>query len=205
MTRTNLESIEVTNDCVVTPAFFLNDVVKIDTSATGGRCLIVAETHHYSGGPHCPMVDYVLVRNPLGTPPMRLRVLPGHGGKRKVTARLLVLTLYDSLSFNEGLLAVVQYDTKKLVIDDDAEPGKHAHDEFCRVNDMDGSHVVGVDVHTGDEESKKATVEFWDYSRLTDVDGVETEEFIFVEMNKASGWFEIWHGIEVAPGKIAVV
>ena len=29
-----------------------------------------------------------------------------------------------------------------------------------------------------------ATVECWDYSRLIDVDGVEAEEFVFVEMNK---------------------
>ena len=25
----------------------------------------------------------------------------------------------------------------------------------------------------------------------------------FVEMNKADGWFEIWRGVEVAPGPIA--
>lgn len=203
MTRTNLECIKVANHCAV--ALALNDVVKIDTPATGSRCLIVGEIRQYSGGPLCPMVDYVLVRNPPGTPPMLLRVLPGQGANSEAKARLLVLTLYDSLSFNEGLLAVVQDDTKKFVIDDEAEPGKHVHDEFWRVNDVDGSHVIGVEVHSGDGKPKEATVEFWDYSRLTEVEGVETEEFIFVEMNKANGWFEIWRGIEVAPGKIAVV
>lgn len=187
------------------PALTLNDVVKIDTPATGNRCLIVAETRQYSGGSLCPMVDYLLVRNPPGTPPLRLRVLASQGAKGKVTHRTLVLTLYDSLPFNEGLLAVVQDDTKKFVIDDEGEPGKHALDEFWRVNDMDTSHVVGVNVHSGDGKPEEASVEFWDYSRLTDIEGVETEECIFVEMNKASGWFEIWRGIEVAPGKIAVL
>ena len=52
---------------------------------------------------------------------------------------------------------------------------------------------------------KEAVIEFWDFSRLIDVEGVETEEFVFVEMNKADGWFQIWRGIEVAPGKIAVL
>ena len=186
------------------PALALNDILKIDTQATGNRCIIVAEIRQYSGGPHCPMVDYVLVRNPPGTPPMRLRVLPGHSDERKVSHRALVLILYDSLPFNEGLLAVVQDDTKKFVIDE-AEPGKHAHNEFWRVNDVDGSHVVGVNVRSGDGKPKEATVEFWDYSRLADIEGVETEEFIFVEMNKADGWFEIWRGVDVAAGKIAVV
>lgn len=50
-----------------------------------------------------------------------------------------------------------------------------------------------------------AAVEYWDYSRLIDVEGEETEELIFVEMNKTDGWFEIWCGIEVTPGKIAGV
>lgn len=186
------------------PALALNDVVNIDTPATGNRCLVVAEIRQYSGGPHCPLVDYALLRNPPGTPPMRLRVLPGHGGERKVPHRALVLTMYDSLSFNEGLLAVVQDDTKKFVIDDEAEPGKHVHDEFWRVNDVDGSHVCRVVVRTNDGKMKEAVIEFWDFSRLIDVEGVEAEEFVFVEMNKESGWFEIWRGIEVSPERIVV-
>lgn len=67
--------------------------------------------------------------------------------------------------------------------------------------------LLAVSGPTGDlhGEVTDAAIEYWDYSRLTDIEGVETEEFIFVEMNKADGWFEIWRGIEVAAGKIAVV
>ena len=187
------------------PSLTLNDVVKIDTPATGNRCLIVAEIRQYSSGSLCPMVDYRLVRNPLGTPPIRLRVLPGHGGERKVTHRPLVLTLYDSFPFNEALLAVVQDDSKKFTIEEQAEPGKQVHDEFWRLNDVNGSHVVEVTVSSGIGKPKEATFEYWDYSRLIDIEGIETEEFIFVEMNKADGWFEIWRGVEVAAGKIADV
>ena len=193
------------NDALSVPPLALNDILKIDTPARGSRCLVVAEIRQYSGGPNCPKVDYLLVRNPPGTPPLRLRVVPDHGGKRKVTHRPLVLTLLDSLPFNEGLLAVVQDDTKKFVIDDESEPGKHAHDEFWRVNDEYGSHVVGVNVLSGDGKPEEATVECWDYSRLIEANGVEIEEFMFVEMNKADGWFEIWRGGEVSAGKIAVM
>jgi len=185
------------------PALAINDVVKIDTSATGSRCLIVAEARQYSGGPHCPMVDYLLVRNPPGTPPLRLRVMPSENGTS--THRTLVLSLYDDLPFNEGLLAVVRDDTKRLVTDDGSKPESHVQDEFWRVNDRDGSHINRVAVRTGDGKTDETTVEFWDFSRLIDIDGVETEEFVFVEMNKESGWFQIWRGIEVASGKIAVV
>jgi hypothetical protein len=186
------------------PTFILNDVVKIDTPTTGNHCLIVAEIRQYSGGLLCQMVDYVLVQNPPGTPPMRLRVMAGQGAKSKAKTRLLLLKLYDSLPFNEGLLAVVRDDTKTLVIDEESEPGKQAHEEFWRVNDVKGSHAVGVNVHSDDGNTEEAAIEFWDYSRLNHIEGVETEEFIFVEMNKASGWFEIWRGMEAAPGKIAV-
>lgn len=203
MTRTNVESIKVADHCAVAPFFSLNDVVKIETAATGNRCLIVAEARQYSGGPHCPMVDYLLVRNPPGTPPMRLRVMPSENGAS--THRILVLTLYDELAFNEGLLAVVRDDTKRLVTDDGSKTENHAHDEFWRVNDRDDSHINRVAVRTGDGKTDETTIEFWDFSRLIDIDGVETEEFVFVEMNKESGWFQTWRGIEVASGKIEVV
>jgi len=39
---------------------------------------------------------------------------------------------------------------------------------------------------------------------MIDVEGVETEEFIFVEMDAVDGAFEIWRGVDVATGKIAV-
>ena len=61
-----------------------------------------------------------------------------------------------------------------------------------------------MNVRSGDGREKEATVEFWDYSRMTDVEGVETEEVIFVEMNPVDGAFEIWRGVEVASGRIAV-
>ena len=185
------------------PVFALADVVRLDTPAAKNRRLFVAEIRQYSGGPLCPIVDYVLVGDPGASPQFRLRLMPSQSAKSKVTHRALVLTLYDSLPYSDGLHNAVRDASKKFVIDDDSEPEKHVHDEFWRVNDMDGSHVSGVIVRSGDGREKEVTVEVWDYSRMTDVEGVETEEFIFVEMSAVDGAFEIWRGVEVAPGRIA--
>ena len=182
---------------ILAPAFILGDVVEIATPAQTQRRLIVAESREYSCGPVSSMVDYVLVDDP--GPQVRLRFLQSENAK----ARPLILTLYDSLPYSEGLHAVVRDATGKFVIDDDSEPENHVHDEFWRVNDMDGSHVSVVTIRFGDGRHKEATVEFWDYSRLTDVEGVETEEFIFVEMNPVDRAFEIWRGIEKACQKTA--
>lgn len=186
-------------------ALIPNDVVKIETPVTQHCCLIVAETRRFSGLPHCPLVDFVLVKNPPETTPMRLRILSSQGANGLVTHRHLFLALYDSFSFDEGLLTVVQDKTKRLVIGDGSNPKKFTHDEFWRIGDRDGSQICQVVVCSQTEEPKEATIEFWDFSRLIDFEGIETEEFVFVELNKDSGWFEIWRGIEVAPGKIAVL
>ena len=41
--------------------------------------------------------------------------------------------------------------------------------------------MTKMTVRSGDGGQKEVAVEFWDYSRLIDVEGVESEEFIFVE------------------------
>src|SRR5437016_741977 len=108
-------------------------MVTLDTPTTRNRRLIVTAIRQYLGGPVSPMVDYVFVTDPSARPQFRLRLMPSQCAKSKATARLLILTLYDSLPFSEGLHAVVRDATKKFVIDDDSEPEKQVHDEFWRV------------------------------------------------------------------------
>lgn len=69
---------------------------------------------------------------------------------------------------------------------------------------MKDSHISSVNIQSNTGVTN-AAVEYWDYSRLTDIESVEMEEFIFVEMNKADGRFEIWRGVEVSPSRIAIV
>jgi len=66
------------------------------------------------------------------------------------------------------------------------------------------SHISSVNIPSK-MGVKNTAIEYWDYSRLTGVNGVEAEEFIFVEMDKADGSFQIWRGIEVATDRITVL
>lgn len=197
MPRKKKETATLARQDDVAPVFVLGDVLEIDAPATRIRRLIVAEIRQFAGGSVGPMVDYFLKGDPEG-PQLRLRFLRNENAK----LRPLVLTLYDSLAYNEGLLAVVRDDTAKLIIHDDTNPANIVADLFWRINDVAVSHIRTVNIlsNTG---VTNAAVEYWDYSRLTDIEGVETEEFIFVEMNKADGWFQIWRGVEIAPNRIA--
>jgi hypothetical protein len=180
----------------VAPVFALGDVVNLDAATTINRRLIVAEIRQYAGASVGPIVDYVL-EGDSGSPQARLRFLPSENSK----TRRLVLTLYDSLPYNEGLLNVVRDDSGKLIIHDDTNPANIAGDIFWRRYDVRESHLSSVNIRSNIGVSD-AEIEYWDYSRLIDIEGVEMEEFIFVEMKKADGWFEIWRGVEVDCQKV---
>jgi hypothetical protein len=48
---------------------------------------------------------------------------------------------------------------------------------------------------TGKTSGQK--IEYWDYWRDVDLGGGKTaKEFVFVEMNSDTGWFQIWRGRE---------
>jgi hypothetical protein len=179
------------------PVFALGDVLMIDAPATKHHRHIVAGIRQYAGGPFGPMVDYVLNGDP-GSLQIRLRFLRDENAK----LRRLVLTLYDSLAYNEGLPAVVRDQSARLTIHDDINPANIVADIFWRINDVANSHIRSVNIRSNIGVTDTA-VEYWDYSRMIEVEGVETEEFIFVEMDAVDRAFEIWRGVDVAPDRIA--
>ena len=69
------------------PVFDLGNVMKLDTPTTRNRRLIVAEICRYSGGSLGPMVDYILMGEPGASPQFRLRLMPSHSAKNKVTKK----------------------------------------------------------------------------------------------------------------------
>jgi hypothetical protein len=198
----------------------VNGVVNIDNLDYRDHRFTVKEIKEYSiglGGSNHKMVDYVLQSRPIGKPDLtvRLRVVPNPDAASRITHRALVLELYDELAYNEGLHDVVRDDTKKFIVDDDKDdenPDNDTHDEFWRVNDVGISYVSNVktladtdgDGTVRSNEIQKSQIEFWDYSRITEQDGVDLEQFLFVEMNKKDGWFQIWKGAEVIPERIEV-
>ena len=177
----------------------LGDSLRIDSPLTTGQPLIVEQIWEWSPPSLSPMVDYVLADNAGDGSLMRLRIMRQDNGDRSKTA---ILTLYDRFPYSEQFHDVVQSDFKHLAVHDSAsEDGDRTM--FWRIRDVTASHVSPVKIRKRAGRSIHANIEFWDYSRLTDLNGVEAEEFIFVELNSADRAFEIWRGVEVDAGKIA--
>jgi hypothetical protein len=178
--------------------------VTIDDLDYRGNNFFVKEIHELDvamGGKSFKTADYVLQANPLQGDAInvRLRVCPAETGT--IPFRALVLSLYDELEFNEGLHNVVKDDSKKFVVDDEKTG---AHEEYWRVNDVGISYPTAITtlpvILTGSNK-----IEYWDYSRMTKIDGVEIEQFLFVEMNTDSGYFQIWRGSEINPEQVMVL
>ena len=76
---------------------------------------------------------------------------------------------------------------------------------FTRINDLRDSYeaavlVVKETTPNGKAATGKTTpakIEYWDYWRDAELAGGKTaKEFVFVEMNSDTGWFQIWRGRE---------
>jgi hypothetical protein len=177
----------------------LGDSLRIDSPLTTGQSLIVDQIWEWSPPSLNPMVDYVLADNAGDGSLKRLRIMRQQNAD---SSKAAILTLYDRFPYSEQFHDVVQSDFKHLAVHDSAsEDGDRAM--FWRIRDVTASHASPVTIRSKAGRPIHANVEFWDYSRLTDVNGVEAEEFIFVEMNSADRAFEVWRGVEVTAGKIA--
>jgi hypothetical protein len=129
----------------------------------------------------------------------RLRAIPNAAG----AFDSLLLGLWDEFAFAEDFLAVVKDDTNLFKITDDKTG---AEDTFIRVNGVNASYNAAVLSITGTTPDGKAApgraqplkVEYWDYWRDAELPGggKTAKEFVFVEMNSDTGWFQIWRGAE---------
>jgi len=129
---------------------------------------------------------------------VRLRVVPNQAGANDT----LLLRLYDEFEFAEDFLAVVKDTTGLFKVTED-QSGAEA--TFSRINDLRESYqaavlIVAATTPDGKGATGKvspAKVEYWDYWRDADIGGGKTaKEFVFVEMNSDTGWFQIWRGRE---------
>jgi hypothetical protein len=128
----------------------------------------------------------------------RLRVVPNQAGAHDA----LLLRLYDEFAFAEDFLGVVKDTTGLFKVTDDKTG---AETTFARINDLRESYQAAVLVVSETTPDGKAAtgkvapakIEYWDYWRDADTGGGKTaKEFIFVEMNSDTGWFQIWRGRE---------
>jgi hypothetical protein len=128
----------------------------------------------------------------------RVRVVPNQAGAHDA----LLLRLYDEFAFAEDFLGVVKDTTGLFKMTDDKSG---AEETFSRINNLRESYQAAVlVVSETTPDGKGATgkvspvkVEYWDYWRDADIGGGKTaKEFVFVEMNSDTGWFQIWRGRE---------
>ncbi|MCX6914881.1 MAG: hypothetical protein NT167_17825 [Verrucomicrobia bacterium] len=130
--------------------------------------------------------------------PARLRVVPNQAGAHDS----LLLRLYDEFEFAEDFLAVVKDTTGLFKVTDD-KSGAEA--TYSRINDLRESYQAAVlivaettpDGRGAPGKVSPDKVEYWDYWREADIGAGKTaKEFIIVEMNSDTGWFQIWRGRE---------
>ena len=126
----------------------------------------------------------------------KVRVVPNTAGGNDS----VLLQLYDEFGFSEDFLQVLKDDTGVFEVTED-ERGESA--TFTRINDLRQSYeavVLVVSETTPDGKGAKTTaqkLEYWDYWRDAELGGSNTaKEFVFVEMNSDTGWFQIWRGRE---------
>jgi hypothetical protein len=133
---------------------------------------------------------------------VRLRAVPNQAGAHDT----LLLRLYDEFAFAESFLAVLKDTTGLLQVTED-KTGARAM--FSRINDLLESYQAAVLVVAETTADGKAAtgkvspvkVEYWDYWRDEDIgSGNTAKEFVFVEMNSDTGWFQIWRGREFFSG-----
>ena len=173
-------------------------VDAIDFRGKNFRVVEIQEYDHAVGGKQFKLVNYVLR---FDEEVVRLRAVPSED-----RAKVMLLTRYDDLAYNEGLHNVVRDTTRKFVVDD---PAAGLHEEYWRVEDVQESYKASVTILReggGDAppEVSHAQLEYWDYWRDTELDGVKATQYLYVEMNTESGWFQIWRGMETDPERILV-
>ena len=143
-----------------------------------------------------PMVDYVLTARPIGQPEFSCRLRMRDSGA-------IVLHIDDEFGFNDEFYEIAK--EKNIEVSSGESVA-----EYWRVNDSDCTYLSKIkrlfdensDGKVCENDVSEFEIEFWDFSRIADVEGVECEEFLYVEMSKKDGWFQLWCGTEINPENI---
>ena len=137
--------------------------------------------------------NFVLRYNPMDKP------LPGVEQKSNV----LLMTLYDEVSYSDDFLGVLNAETKMFEVNLDGVVAER----YWRINDVQDPYVAKVvsveklahDL-TSTEELASHELKYWDYWReVEDEAKFKVLEFMFIEMDTSNGWFQLWKGKEIDP------
>ncbi len=158
--------------------------------------------------------DYVLLARPLGGDDvsLRLRLNPVDNPDRAggPSHHVLLLRLYDELAYSEDFHKVVTDTTKRFQVMDNGQ----VVEEYWRINDVSDPYKARVSIIkdiNSDGKVEKSEVdalelEYWDYWRdTTDEFGQPLRQYLFVEMDRDNGWFQLWRGQEMDPQRVLVM
>ena len=173
----------------------------------------IREYKRYELPDGAPFTDYVLLAKPVDKEDVwvRLRVFPKTD--RMPPFQAVLLSLYFECANEDSpdsawvaLDKTVRDKTGKL---QDLEDGKVVG-EYWRPTDANGNQILreynaSVNIIQASANGKveksgvqQQSLEYWDYSRIVkDEANQKLEEFLFVEMDKDNGWFQLWRGAEV--------
>jgi hypothetical protein len=175
------------------------------------------ELHQYKriiGGKVFVFSDYVIQAKPLNKEEVTIRLRlnpispPARGGG--VSHTVLLLEIVESLGYDEGLHNAVRENTGMFQVLDDGV----VTEEYYRLNDLKTPYLAHVksleDIDRNRrityDEVKERDVEYWDYWReVKDEADQPIIQYLFVEMDKKDGWFEIFQGEELDPKKVVIL
>ena len=128
----------------------------------------------------------------------RVRVVPNQAGANDS----LLLRVYDEFEFAEDFLAW----SRTPPACSRSRTTRPAPRRPTRASTICGSHTrrrswwwprPRPTAKAPPARSRPAKIEYWDYWRDAEIGGGKTaKEFVFVEMNSDTGWFQIWRGRE---------
>lgn len=180
--------------------------MQIDSLDTFGKNFFVeavAAIVTKVGSQEFHMADYTLVCKPIEGDDITLRLRVAEDKNSTCGYKAMVLTLHDSLGYDEGLHGVLKQtdETGKFQIDFDDKPS----DVFPRCGGVHGSYKATTAKVGKDGKTENSGMEYWDFSRMMTQDGAEVEQYLFVEMNADNGWFELWKGNEIDPQRVEAI
>ncbi len=153
--------------------------------------------------------DYDFLSRPIGADELAVRLRISQAQREAQTLTVLLLALYHEQEFSQEIRDICENSRKTFVVNQ----GQSDEETYWRVGDV-GLAYHALHSHTlsdkdGDgtvqaDEKEDADHQFWDYSRITQIDGVDVEQFFIVEMSTFGGWIQMWRGVELAPEKLQV-
>ncbi|RJQ27097.1 hypothetical protein C4577_02130 [Candidatus Parcubacteria bacterium] len=114
--------------------------------------------------------------------------------------QILALKRIEDLEYNEEVHEICKSGSEFTITDHD---NNDEQSTYWRIGDVKNSHNCTVFVGSGGKDFK---MEYWDYSRITkDEADQDVEEYLFIEMDKDSGRFQMWLGKQIGKDRLSII